>query len=155
MNGLIMLVGKFMQEPKNKLSNSIPLYRNRHVRGFFQRIFTYLLFTTCLLFFAASLYSFPLQNWFGGLFYNWQNILPSFTNLLDKNNLPLLNIAVLFAGILLVEIIECFAVSLTSNISTWIRRQKFYLRWPLYYGLLAAFLVFGAFGKSPFIYQQY
>ncbi len=155
MNGLIMLAGKFLQQPKDKLASAVPVYSNRYVRGFFQRIFTYLLFTACLLFFAASLYNFPLQNWFRGLLQNWQNILPSFLSLFEKYKLPLVNIGVLAAGVLLVEFIELFAVSPTSTISSWVRRQKFYLRWPLYYGLLAAFLLFGAFGKSPFIYQQY
>ena len=49
-----------------------------------------------------------------------------------------------------------FAVEHTQqNVSAWIRKQVWPLRWTLYYGAAAAILFFAAFGQSAFIYQQY
>ena len=47
------------------------------------------------------------------------------------------------------------AVESRGLVSDWIRRQRFFVRWPLYWLLALALLTFGVFGQSAFIYQQY
>ena len=59
-------------------------------------------------------------------------------------------IAVLAVGGVLVAAVESRGL-----VSDWIRRQWFFVRWPLYWLLALALLLFGVFGQSAFIYQQY
>lgn len=155
-NGAVMILAKNICAVKEKTVAAIPVYRNQHVRGFFQRIFVYLLFAGCMLFFATALFGGTVSGWFAAVQAGWGSF--SFTALFASITSLGLNqvlLIVLAGGIVLIESIEKFAVSATSTIADWIRRRYFFVRWPLYLILLVCLLLFGVFGKSSFIYQQY
>ncbi len=156
LNGAVLLAGKLAEKPKERLVQAIPLYRVPRVRGVFQRIFTYLIFAGCFAFFAFSLYSTSVAEFVLPLGSGWE--------LLQGQSLPQLfagtgwtwdTVYILLGGGLLVGVVEALAVRPGQNISTWIRARKWYCRWPLYYLLLSGLLLFGLFGQSTFIYQQY
>lgn len=153
LNGIILAFSKSISKKKERFVSHIPVYKNKHIRGFFQRIFVYLLFAGCLVFFAAALFGSNIMHWFSGLFTGWAGLIThfsSFVSTLGTHGLTIPVLMVLFAGIILVECIEkC------GDVSLWIRRRGWFFRWPLYYVLLAVLFAFGAFGQSPFIYQNY
>lgn len=157
LNGLIMVGCQKFGKKKDKLVSKIPGYRSPHLRGFVQRVLVYLMFAGCLLFFAFGLFGTPLATWFGQLPTGWDLLgQPSaFFYVLQNDGLSATLLMVLAAGILLVELIEKWGVSATKTMADWIRARWFFVRWPLYFALLAALLCFGAFGASTFIYQQY
>lgn len=154
--GLLMIAAKWLAKPKEKLVKKIPVYRNRHVRGFVQRILVYLLFALTLVFFAGALYGGGVWPWFAGLLQGWQGLTPAnFMALLTFNDLPRDTLLVLLFSIVLVEIVEMLGIRKGSTVATWVRKRAFWVRWPLYYVLLGGLLAFGVFGQSVFIYQQY
>lgn len=158
LNGFIMAIAGKYGKKKEKLVAKIPVYRAKHLRGFIQRVLVYLLFTGCLIFFASSLFSFSVAAWGQGLLGGWVPLFEnfgSFTTVLGLYGLGTKQLIVIAAGIVVVELVEKFAVTATTNVADWVRSRYFFVRWPLYYLLIAALLLFGIFGQSPFIYQQY
>lgn len=160
-NGLIMIAAQLWGKRKEKLAASVPVYRSRYIRGVVQRVLVYLMFSGCLVFFSAALFNTPVLEWFQKLGTGWSTVMPGggFLLGLRSNGLDWQTLAVLAAGIPLVELIEKFGVAPArgrdGTMADWIRRRIFLVRWPLYYVLLAGILLFAAFGHSPFIYQQY
>lgn len=155
-NGLFMALSQLIGKKREKLVAKIPVYRNRHIRGFFQRVSVYLMFSFCLIFFSSAVFGTDASMWFSRVASDW-NTIPTgkFSTLLGQLGLDRRIIIALVIAALLVEIIEKIAIRKNSTIAEWIRKRKVFIRWPLYYVLLAGILFFGAFGKSPLIYQQY
>ena len=150
LNGLFLVVGKATAKKRRKLAKKNPLYRAKPVKDFIQRAIVYLLFTFCIVFFAADLYGATAGTVFAGMFHGWDiGWSAFFAGVLDRG-LTLQLIAVLVGGCALLELVEW-----RGPVAEWIRRQWFVIRWPLYYLLALAILFFAAFGQSAFIYQQY
>ncbi len=150
LNGLFLVVGKATAKKRRKLAKNNPLYRIKPVKNFIQRVIVYLLFTFCIVFFAADLYGATAGTVFAGMFHGWNIGLSAFfAGVLDRG-LTVRLIAVLIGGCALVELVEW-----RGPVAEWIRRQWAFIRWPLYYLLALAILFFAAFGQSAFIYQQY
>ena len=148
--GLFLVVGKATAKKRRKLAKNNPLYRIKPVKNFIQRAIVYLLFTFCIVFFAADLYGATAGTVFAGMFHGWNIGLSAFfAGVLDRG-LTVRLIAVLIGGCALVELVEW-----RGPVAEWIRRQWAFIRWPLYYLLALAILFFAAFGQSAFIYQQY
>lgn len=154
LNGILMVFcGTKLNKKRDKLAARIPVYRLRFIRGFFQRVFVYLMFAGCLVFFAAALYNFSFFSWGSGLFSGWGEIVtdfPFFFTMLATLGLDAKTLLLLAATVLLVELVEK-----QGRVSDWIRRRGWFVRWPLYLLLIAALLLFGKLGQSPAIYQQY
>lgn len=151
LNGLIMVLSTKFGKKKEKLAARVPVYKNRYLRGTVQRILVYLMFAGCLTFFAFAMYGTGVGEFFTSLPQGWGAL---FRGTLAGNFLPLSTVIMLAVGVLVLEGVEHFAVRPGSSVASWVRTRKWWLRWPLYYALLSALLVFGSFGKSPFIYQQ-
>ena len=149
-NGLFMVIGKATARARRKLNKKNPLYQIAPLRAAFQRVWVYLLFTFCIVFFAADLYGGSASAVLGGVFGGWDMGLSAFWNGLAGKGLDLAAVAVLAIGGALVAAVESRGL-----VSDWIRRQRFFVRWPLYWLLALALLLFGVFGQSAFIYQQY
>ena len=150
LNGLFLVAGKATAKKRRKLAKKNPLYRIKPLKNFLQRAIVYLLFTFCIVFFAADLYGAAAGTVFAGMFKGWNIGLSAFfAGVLDRGLTTRL-LAVLAGGCVLVELVEW-----RGPVAQWIRRQWFVIRWPLYYLLALAILFFAAFGQSAFIYQQY
>ena len=149
-NGLFMVIGKATARSRRKLNKKNPLYKNALLRTAIQRTIVYLLFTFCIVFFAADLYGGSAGAVLGGIFGGWGMGVSAFWNGLAGKGLDIAAIAVLVIGGVLVAAVESRGL-----VSDWIRRQRFFVRWPLYWLLALALLTFGVFGQSAFIYQQY
>lgn len=154
-NGVIMVLAQMFGKKKNKLVNKIPVYRIRYVRGFFQRVFVYLLFTACIVFFAAALFGTSTTVVLSSMAHGWDVLGTGFGGVLAASGLTSKILLALSGAVLLVELTEKFGITEKTNMADWIRARWFFVRWPLYYLLAAALLFFGAFGQSIFIYQRY
>lgn len=154
--GAVLVAGRLFGDAKERLASRIPVYSMPKVRGFFQRVFVYLIFSVSFIFFALALYGTPADIYFTHITEGWRALLmgtlPRAFTAMDLEAWLLAGVAL---AAVLVEVVEKFAVNENSDIAAWIRTRGWYLRWPLYYGLLIVLLVLGAFGKSDFIYQQY
>lgn len=150
LNGSFLVFGKATAKLRRKLNRKNPLYKSRLVKGAIQRGCVYLLFTFCIVFFAADLYGGSAGAVFGGLFHGWSGSWLTFTAGLAAKGLGLAAILLVTVGGLLVALIES-----RGPVASWVRRQWFFVRWPLYWLLGLALLFFGVFGQSAFIYQQY
>ena len=151
-NGLFLVIGKATAKARRRFyKKHNPIYKNDRIKGFIQRSCVYLLFTFCLVFFAAALYGSTASEVFSGMFTGWSGFtLQSFVAGLTSRSMPLTSIILLVVGCTLVELVEW-----RGPVYEWIRKQFFVVRWVLYYGIALAILFFGVFGKSAFIYQQY
>ncbi len=154
LSGLFLVLAKLWQPHKERLVGHIPLYRIGAVRGVFQRIFVYLLFSFTLFSFAFTLYGTPLQDFFTQLPLGWSS-LSDFLPHLESFGLSTEVLLLLPLCVILVELVEAFAMTGGGTVADWIRARRWFARWPLYYGLLILLLAFGLFGQSTFIYQQY
>ncbi len=156
LNGMVLLVSKLIEKPKERLVQAIPVYRIPAVRGVFQRIVTYLMFAGCFAFFAFSLYTISVVEFAMPLGSGWEIFASrDLPQIFTGTPWTMETVFTLLAGGLLVGVLEALAVKPGQNISTWIRARKWYCRWPLYYLLIGGLLLLGMFGQSTFIYQQY
>ncbi len=157
LNGVVLICCKMFDEKKERLVSAVPLYRIPAVRGFFQRIFVYLLFAGCFAFFAFSLYNTSVVDFMAPLGTGWAELFgPGLLRALNGTPWGLGTVLIVVLGAVFVELVEMWAVHPgESSVASWIRARGWYLRWPLYYLVLCALMLLGMFGQSTFIYQQY
>jgi D-alanyl-lipoteichoic acid acyltransferase DltB (MBOAT superfamily) len=154
LNGLYLGIGKATQNMRKKLARYNPLYRFKPVRKALQCAITYVLFSSCLVFFLVGMYDggsmsdalYVYMHFFSG----WDALAEARTTLVSLG-FDFTTTIVLIAAFLIVEGLEFFEIPMHKLI----RRIPLLLRWPLYYALCLGILFFGAFGQSSFIYQQY
>ena len=106
------------------------------------------------VFFASALYNTDPFAIYSSMLQGWQGIAGSWhqvTTLIYDSGIDGRLPVVLWFGCFVVFAVEHYG----QNVSAWIRKQVWPLRWTLYYTAAAAILFFAAFGQSAFIYQQY
>ena len=160
LNGVYLCVGKATQDARRKLTRHNPLYHFTPVRRIFQTAVTYLLFTSCILFFRSSevfegskgiadaLYI------YGHLFSGWGKLFTApdaIGRALVSIGLSVQTALVLAVSILVVETLE----SVQEPVNRTIRKVPIFLRWPLYYALVLGMLFFGSFANSGSIYGRF
>ena len=146
-----LFLQKFFSAPpsrhaKPKTAPAAPVVWLRRVR-------TYLLFSLSLVFFMLALYGVDWSYLTANITLGWNTFFaePStFFTSLSAFGLGGRKLVVLICGV-----VGVLAVESCGNVSAWIRRQIWAVRWPLYYALGNAILFYAAFGQSVFIYQQY
>lgn len=162
LNGLFLYIGSATRKKRKKLNRHNPFFTVpwlAPIRRIFQTSFTYCLFSFTLVFFwvdlyaggdvsaALAVYARMFTNGWAALRVSSADFLAGLTTLGFTPE----TLLVLLAAILLANLLETAEQPL--NIA--IRRVPIWLRWPLYYVLMAAILFYGAFGQSAFIYQAY
>ena len=160
LNGVYLCVGKATQDARRKLTRHNPLYHFTPVRRIFQTAVTYLLFTSCIIFFRSSevfegskgiadaLYI------YGHLFSGWGKLFTApdaIGRALVSIGLSVQTALVLAVSILVVETLE----SVQEPVNRTIRKVPILLRWPLYYALVLGMLFFGSFANSGSIYGRF
>lgn len=162
LNGLFLFIGNTTRKKRKKLNKKNPFFTVKALaplRRAAQTGFTYFLFSFTLVLFWVDLYAgggvAVALGVYGRLFTTgWSTLFAAFGDFLAS--LSVLGVTaelclVLLAGVLLTNFMEMPK----TPVHVTVRRIPIYLRWPLYYLLLAAILFYGAFGQSAFIYQQY
>ena len=152
--GLISVLAILTAKPRQVLQRFNPLYRAGWSKALWQMLITNLLFCLTLVFFASALYNTDPFAIYASLLNGWQGIggsLSQVTRLLYDGGIDGRLPVVLWFGCFVVFLVEHYS----ENVSAWIRKQVWPLRWTLYYVAAAAVLFFAAFGQSAFIYQQY
>ena len=150
LNGLFMVVGKATAKKRRKWAKKNPLYRSRFVKAVVQCSIVYLLFTICIVFFAACYYGGDAADGayvFTHLFASGRSL--SRAVFADAG----LSVVILWAvviGAVFVEIMEKL-----GRPQQLIRKIWMPVRWVIYYALIAAILLFANFGASGFVYGQY
>jgi hypothetical protein len=139
------------------MAAAVPLYRNRRVRGFFQRVFVYLLFALCLVFFAAGLHGLPALSLYGRLLAGWGGgafgaVYP-FAMAAGLSWPALAALALAVPGVAAVE--RFAARGKGGTVAHWIRRRGWFVRWPLYWLLVAGLLLLGVYGPVAPVYQLF
>lgn len=154
LNGLYLCVGKATQNLRRRMEVHNPLYYFSPVRKCLQICITYLLFTSCIVFFAVGAYSGGALKdalyVYGHIFTGWDALSAVPATLTALGFETSVSLVLLF-GFVLVESVESFQIPVQKLI----RKIPLLIRWPLYYALILLILFFGAFGQSSFIYQQY
>ena len=150
LNGIILVIGKQTHSIRHHLEPRNPLYHSLIVKHTIKRICVYLLFTACIVFFAADLYGGNAFTVYSGLFQGWNLSASQLLQGFADNGLPTAILYVLVIGCTCVELVEW-----RGPVALWIRRRPAVVRWIIYYLLILAILFFASFGKSAFIYQNY
>ncbi len=156
LNGAILVVSSFCGGVKERVASGTPVYSLKPVRSFVQRVLVYLMFAGTLAALAFSNYQTPVAEAFGVLATGWDaaGFAAAFAGG-TAFGFTVQMVVVVVVAVVLVEALEKLGIKDGGNMALWVRRQKFYVRWPLYYVLLGGFIAFGAFGLSQFIYAQY
>ncbi len=152
--GLFVSLATLLRSPKERLIAHLPLYRIPTVRGVFQRIWLYLIFSVALVPFVFALYDVPPSDFFTQLTLGWgtgQGLLVPLSGISFSG----VALAVLPLSALFVMLVERTALKQQGTIAEWVRTLRWFARWPLYYALILLLLLAGAFGQSAFIYQQF
>lgn len=160
LNGAYLCIGKATEPARLRLARKNPLYAFRPVKRILQCVIVYLLFTSCIVFFRAS-EVFPGSEGlsdalyiYGHLFTGWDRLFrapQAVGRVLASIGLALRSVVVLGFSVAVVETLE----SVREPVSRVIRRVPIVLRWPLYYAMAAALLVFGSFANSGSIYGRF
>lgn len=152
LNGLFMVVGKATAKKRRQWAKKNILYRSRFLKALIQCSCVYLLFTICIVFFAASYYGQTASDGFylfSHLFSNQGNSTLSNLVLVKLGFSPITLYAIGISA-LFVEIME--KIGRPEQV---IRKLYFPFRWIIYYGLIFALLLFANFGASGFVYGNY
>ena len=152
LNGLFMVVGKATAKKRRKLAKKNPLYRSKFLQAVIQCSCVYLLFTICIVFFAASYYGQTAGDGiylFTHLFSTQGNgdLIALFCQKLELSSLTL---RFLVVGSLFVELMEKW-----GKPDVVIRKLWMPARWIIYYALILSLLLFANFGASGFVYGTY
>ncbi|MBD5101260.1 MAG: MBOAT family protein [Subdoligranulum sp.] len=160
LNGAYLCIGKATEEIRLRLARKNPLYRFRPVKRVIQAVIVYLLFTSCIVFFRAS-EVFPGSTGlsdalylYAHLFTGWDKLFASPASVgrvLASIGLTWQTVAVLGFGVAVVETLE----SAPDPVSRVIRKVPIVMRWPLYYAMCLAMLLFGSFANSGSIYGRF
>lgn len=150
LNGVFVCVGKLTGKKRQALAAHNPLYKLRFVKALIQCSCVYLLFSVCMVFFAASFYG-------GGLadgFYLFGHLGASGAGLAQlvfgKLGLSTGLVWAVALSALFVELGEKW-----GRPDLVIRKIWFIGRWPLYYLMIAVILVFGNLGASGSVYGTF
>ncbi len=154
--GLLVAGSQLLDGARERLAAAVPLYRCAPVRAVLRRTVVYLLFCASLLLFASAWFQQPFFQWAGQLGQGWGTLfgtgmLPAFV----AAGLTPTRVLVILGGLALVLALEHFGIRENSTMADFIRTRRFYLRWPLYYLLIAGLLLFGAFPAAQGIYQGF
>lgn len=149
LNGLFMVVGKATAKARRKLAKKNLLYKLRFLKALIQCSIVYLLFTFCIVFFAASFYGGQASDGFY-LLTHLTAAGPALSALPELLDLNALTLYVVGGGVVLVEALEFF-----GRPHEVIRKLWFPFRWILYYGLIIAILLVANFGASGFVYGEF
>ncbi|MEG1381077.1 MAG: MBOAT family O-acyltransferase [Ruthenibacterium sp.] len=157
LNGVYLCIGKETAAIRAKINARNPLYKLTFIRNFIGACITYLLFTSCIVFFCAEInaggvsdalyvYTHLFTGW-DVLFVNWSGFVKTLVAL-GFNNVTTF---VLLGSVFVVEGMEYVQTPMNKLI----RQIPMILRWALYYALILMIGFFGVFGQSSFIYQKY
>lgn len=153
LNGAYLCVGKATAAWRKRVNFYNPLYRFAPVRKAVRMGITYLLFSSCIVFFVVGLQEggtlADALYVYGHLFTGWGQ-WAALGETLAAIGFKTATTAVLVFSVFLVESMEHFMMPMDRLI----RKIPIVLRWPLYYTLVLGILFFGRLGAS-FIYQQY
>lgn len=152
-----LVAGSLLLDPvRNRMAEAVPLYRAKPVRAVWRRVAVYLLFAASLTLFISAYYQQPFTQWVGNLGKGWALLTSgAFLPSLAEAGLTTRRMAIVGGGLALVGLLEHFAVSFESTVADWVRTRRFFVRWPLYYLLIAGLLFFGVFPASSGIYQGF
>lgn len=149
-NGLFMVFGKATAKARRKLAKKNPLYKVKFIKALIQCSIVYLLFTFCIVFFAASFFGGDVQDGWYLLSHLFTANGPALAELPALLGISELALTIVGGGIVLVETFEFF-----GHPHEVIRKLWLPVRWVLYYGLLIAILLVANFGASGFVYGQF
>lgn len=153
LNGVYLVVGKETEIQRRRWMTRNPLYRWKPLKHFLQACVTYLLFTSCIVFFCTEIFGSGIADGFylyGHLFTGWSG-WSEIGSQLAALGLTGTSLWILLGSLIVVEGFEYLDIP-THQL---IRKCPVYLRWPLYFALLFTIFFFGEFGVSAFVYQAY
>lgn len=156
LNGVYLCVGKATSKLRVQIDKHNPLYYFKTPRYIIKNCITYLLFTSCIVFFAAASYGGDISTAFGvygGIMKGWASFFTNAATMtaeLTRAGFTLNTTIVVIISVMIVEMLE----AIHPIINKGIRRVFILIRWPLYYALILMILFFGEFGKNSFFYQN-
>lgn len=153
--GVLVAIAVFFQK-----SNVEDTKKSNPVLAVLKRILVAFVFTVCGILFASGLYSFSLPEFFTGLTSGWGNIAQSLQVFTDAFSPPdnggfAFYFPAICVSLALVVVVEWIALRKAPNVSVWVRSQRFYVRWPIYFIVLALLILFGKLQQNIFIYSQF
>ena len=161
LNGVYLFAGKETLAVREKLAAHNPFYRWAPLKKFFQASVTYLLFTSCIVFFATEVFvqkgGDPFADamyLYAHLFTGWEMVVSQTTVFWEKLvaiGFTSVTTWVLLGSFVIVEGLECAG----EPMHLFVRKIPFFLRWPLYYALILMIGFFGQFGLSAFVYGNF
>lgn len=154
LNGLYLACSALTQEARAKARRITGLDRHPRLHEAFQVLFTFTLVCFSWVFFRASSLGQAFQI-LGRIFSLSGNVLDmrylkdTMLGLgLDKEDL-----LIAFLAVVALELVH--HIQRTRSVADLLSGKPIALRWLAYYGLVAAIILFGVFGKNDFIYFQF
>lgn len=156
LTGLLFLLSRLCAPWNSKMAHKTGLAKHPRLRAALRRLWVYLLFSASMMLFASAYFEQPFVQWFPYLFKGWAMLgTGDYFPALQRAGLAPVQMALVAGGSALVLLVERWALSTDGTVGSWVRRQAFYLRWPLYLVLLAAILFFGIFPLTAGIYRGF
>lgn len=155
LHGTYQLVGMELKPLRDKFVKVCKIDRNSFFVKIYKISITFILVDFAWIFFRANSFSdalYIITNLFSGIsltFYSFNKVFENFA--ITKKEF-------LFIPTIIIILESVHILQRKLKIIDWINKQKFYIRWGIYYFLIFTIIIFGSYGNietSEFIYFQF
>lgn len=156
MHGIMQVVGRMTKKTRVKLLDTMHVPTDTAGYRFFQQTVVFGLVCASYVFFRSSNFAqvgYIFTHWFRGwgIFAHPMQAIGSFISLADSVRIT----AILIVSIAALWLLECCERRCKRPFDQLVAELHLPVQWCIYYGMLFAIALFGAFGQSSFIYFQF
>ncbi len=156
MHGAMQVIGRMTKKTRVKLLHAMHVPTDTAWYRFFQQAVVFALVCASYVFFRSSTFAqagYIFTHWFRGwgVFAHPMQAIGSFISLADSVRVT----AILILSIAALWLLECYERKRKQPFDQMVAELSLPVQWCVYYGMLFAIALFGAFGQSSFIYFQF
>ena len=156
MHGAMQVIGRMTKKTRVKLLHAMHVPTDTAWYRFFQQAVVFALVCASYVFFRSSTFAqagYIFTHWFRGwgIFAHPMQAIGSFISLADSVRVT----AILILSSAALWLLECYERKRKQPFDQMVAELSLPVQWCVYYGMLFAIALFGAFGQSSFIYFQF
>ncbi len=151
---VVMIMSRLSDKKRQSVADKLPESLVK-VRNAMRPFWTYIFFCVPLVFFIAGYFEEPISGWVMRFSTGWDTVLSGGVfAAAESAGLGMKSVLVAAVGVVAVELAEWRgAKTKEGTVSAWARTLPVFVRWPMYYALIAALLLLGNFIDNTIIYM--
>ncbi len=156
LHGVMQVFGKITKKKRRKLLKKLHVPTKSAWYRIFQQVLVFAMVCASYVFFRSSSFAqagYIFTHWFRGwgIFAHPMQAIGGFISLANSVRIT----AILLLSIAALWLLECYECKRKQTFDQLVAELSLPVQWCVYYGMLFAIALFGAFGQSSFIYFQF